>query len=68
MHTTGHIKEIAIVIFVDQHNEHIILCDWILENRPYVTLGQLHFIGPDNSHTHVLSMHHCIIGLGWSAF
>ena len=28
-----------------------------------VTLGQLHFIGPANSHTHALSMHHCIIGL-----
>ena len=30
-----------------------------------VTLGQLHFIGPANSHTHTLSMHHCIIGLSW---
>ena len=30
-----------------------------------VTLGQLHFIGPANSHTHALSMHHCIIGLSW---
>ena len=28
-----------------------------------VTLGQLQFIGPANSHTHALSMHHCIIGL-----
>ena len=28
-----------------------------------VTLGQLHFIGPANSHTHALSMHYCIIGL-----
>ena len=28
-----------------------------------VTLGQLYFIGPANSHTHALSMHHCIIGL-----
>ena len=28
-----------------------------------VTFGQLHFIGPANSHTHALSMHHCIIGL-----
>ena len=28
-----------------------------------VTLSQLHFIGPANSHTHALSMHHCIIGL-----
>ena len=28
-----------------------------------VTLGQLHFIGPANSHTHALSMHRCIIGL-----
>ena len=30
-----------------------------------VTFGQLHFIGPVNSHTHALSMHRCIIGLGW---
>ena len=29
-----------------------------------VTLGQLHFIGPANSHTHALSMHCCITGLG----
>ena len=28
-----------------------------------VTLGQLHFIGPANSHTHALSMHCCIVGL-----
>ena len=28
-----------------------------------VTLGQLHFIGPANSHTHTLPMHHCIDGL-----
>ena len=28
-----------------------------------VTLGQLHFIGPANSHTHALSMHCCINGL-----
>ena len=28
-----------------------------------VTLGQMHFIGPANSHTHALSMHHCIIRL-----
>ena len=28
-----------------------------------VTLGQLHFIGPANSHTHALSMHCCITGL-----
>ena len=27
-----------------------------------VTLGQLHFIGPANSHTHALSMHCCITG------
>ena len=27
------------------------------------TLGQLHFIGPANSHTHALSMHCCITGL-----
>ena len=30
-----------------------------------VTLGQLHFIGPANSHTHALSMHCCITGLSW---
>ena len=30
-----------------------------------VTLGQLHFIGPANSHIHTLSMHRCIIGLSW---
>ena len=30
-----------------------------------VTLGQLYFIGPANSHTHALSMHRCIIGLSW---
>ena len=28
-----------------------------------VTLGQLHFIGLANSHTHALSMHCCITGL-----
>ena len=28
-----------------------------------VTLGQLHFIGPANSHTHTLPMHYCINGL-----
>ena len=28
-----------------------------------VTLGQLHFIGPANSHTHALSMHCRITGL-----
>ena len=28
-----------------------------------VTLGQLHFIVPANSHTHALSMHCCITGL-----
>ena len=28
-----------------------------------VTLGQLHFIGPANNHTHTLSMHCCINGL-----
>ena len=28
-----------------------------------VTLGQLQFIGPANSHTHTLSMHRCITGL-----
>ena len=28
-----------------------------------VTLGQLHFIGPANSHTHTLSVHCCINGL-----
>ena len=30
-----------------------------------VTLGQLHFIGPANSHTHALSMYCCINGLNW---
>ena len=30
-----------------------------------VTLGQLHFIGPANSHTRALSMHWCITGLSW---
>ena len=30
-----------------------------------VTLGQLHFICPANSHTHALSMHCCINGLSW---
>ena len=30
-----------------------------------VTLGQLHFIGPANSHTHAPSMHWCITGLSW---
>ena len=28
-----------------------------------VTLGQMHFIGPANSHTHTLPMHCCIDGL-----
>ena len=41
------------------------ICDWILENDHNVTLGQLHFIGPANSHTHALSMHCCITGLSW---
>ena len=30
-----------------------------------VTLGQLHFIGPANSHTHALSMHCYITELSW---
>ena len=30
-----------------------------------VTLGQLHFISPANSHTHALSMQCCITGLSW---
>ena len=30
-----------------------------------VTLSQLHFIGPANSHTHTLPMHCCIDGLSW---
>ena len=34
---------------------------WKTEHN--VTLGQLHFIGPANSHTHTLSMHCCINGL-----
>ena len=42
---------------------HIIKCDWILETDHNVTLGQLHFIDPANSHTHALSMHCCITGL-----
>ena len=32
------------------------ICDWILETNQNVTLGQLHFLGPANSHTHTLSM------------
>ena len=34
---------------------------WKIDHN--VTLGQLHFIGPANSHTHALSMHCCITGL-----
>ena len=30
-----------------------------------VTLGQLLFIGPANSHNHILSVHCCINGLSW---
>ena len=35
------------------------ICDWILETDRNVTLGQLHFLGPANSHTHTLSIHCC---------
>ena len=37
----------------------LLICDWILVNDRNVTLGQLHFLGPANSHTHTLSMHCC---------
>ena len=36
---------------------------WKIDHN--VTLGQLHFIGLANSHTHALSMHWCITGLSW---
>ena len=32
---------------------------------PNVTLAQLHFISPANSHTHTLPMHCCINGLSY---
>ena len=33
-----------------------------------VTLGQLHFIGPANSHTHILPKHCCIDGVSWLVY
>ena len=44
----------------------IIICDYISnywKTDHNVTLGQLHFIGPANSHTHTLPVHCCINGL-----
>ena len=40
------------------------MCDWILENRPNVTLGLFHFIGPANAYTHTLHIRTAIIRLG----
>ena len=43
----------------------IVICDWITDHN----VGQLHFIGPANSHTHTLPVHCCINRLAdWSAF
>ena len=36
------------------------MCDWILENRPIVTLGLFHFTGPANGYTHTLPNHSAI--------
>ena len=36
------------------------MCDWILENRPIVTLRLFHFTGPANGYTHTLPNHSAI--------
>ena len=38
---------------------HIIVTGY-LKTDHNVTIGQLHFIGPANSHTYTLPVHHCI--------
>ena len=45
----------------DTHTHTYVTGYWKTDHN--VTLGQLHFIGPATSHTHALSMHHCIMGL-----
>ena len=42
-----------------------LICDWILENRPCTHIWLIVFIGPANSHTHILPVHCCITGLSW---
>ena len=39
--------------------------DWILKTDRNVTLGLFHFIGPANSHTHMLPIHSAITTLCW---
>ena len=47
------------------HITHAVYLTGYWKTDDNVTLGQLHFIGPANSHTHAPSMHHCNIGLSW---
>ena len=35
----------------------IIICNWILENRPCMHIWPNAFIGPANSHTHTLAVY-----------
>ena len=53
------------VIYVIWHYTATIYVTGYWKTDHNVTLGQLHFIGPANSHTHALSMHCCITGLSW---
>ena len=47
------------------HNNIILYVTRYWKTDHNVILGQLHFIGPANSHTHALSIHCCITGLSW---
>ena len=74
----SHLLEMVTLLLIVIHNVHSYIANmsyqldfvwayvtgyWKTDHN--VTLDQLHFIGPANSHTHALSVHWCIIGLGW---
>ena len=50
------IKIVSLYVAIDIHVAYVIGF-WKTDRS--VTLGQLHFLGPANSHTHTLSMHCC---------
>ena len=52
IHTHAHT---CIRIYAYTHTHTYVTGYWKTDHN--VTLGQLHFIGPANSHTHALSMH-----------
>ena len=49
---------VSVCVYVCVKGEAIYVTGFWKTNRN-VTLGQLYFLGPANSHTHTLSMHHC---------